>query len=380
MAQEVEPLVLVLLLGLVTDYSVFLMSAMRRELEKGEGVTAAARAAAARTVPVILAAGLIVAGGVAALVVGRLEFFQTFGPSLAITSLIALAVSITLIPAALALLGGRLFGGKMRASARAAETSGQGRRAGALTRRLTATRRVPRLAREAGTSRRSMLFARPERPAARGPGGCLRGAAPADTGHRPVAARPRLTFIRALPHDSEPRRAAAAAGEGFAPGIVSPTEILLERRGLGGKREELDRLEQLLSDPPGVAAVVGPREEAPDPRARFVSWTTGSAARFAVVLDEDPLGSRAIDRLHSLQERMPRLLAEAGLDPGTRVRYGGETALADETIDLMANDLARIALVALAVNFLLLALSCARWSRPCSSLPPVCWASRPRSA
>lgn len=189
-----------------------------------------------------------------------------------------------------------------------------------------------------------------------------------------------LTFIRALPHDSEPRRAAAAAGEGFAPGIVSPTEILLERRGLGGKREELDRLEQLLSDPPGVAAVVGPREEAPDPRARFVSWTTGSAARFAVVLDEDPLGSRAIDRLHSLQERMPRLLAEAGLDPGTRVRYGGETALADETIDLMANELARIALVALAVNFLLLALSCARWSRPCSSLPPVCWASRPRSA
>lgn len=113
-AQEVEPLVLVLLLGLVTDYSVFLMS--------------------------------LVAGGVAALVVGRLEFFQTFGPSLAITSLIALAVSITLIPAALALLGGRLFGGKMSASARAAETSGQGRSAGVLTRRLTATRRVPRLA------------------------------------------------------------------------------------------------------------------------------------------------------------------------------------------------------------------------------------------
>jgi RND superfamily putative drug exporter len=98
----------------VTDYSVFLMS--------------------------------LVAGGVAALVVGRLEFFQTFGPSLAITSLIALAVSITLIPAALALLGGRLFGGKMSASARAAETSGQGRSAGVLTRRLTATRRVPRLA------------------------------------------------------------------------------------------------------------------------------------------------------------------------------------------------------------------------------------------
>jgi len=165
-----------------------------------------------------------------------------------------------------------------------------------------------------------------------------------------------LTFIRSLPQDSEPRRAAAAAGEGFAPGIVSPTEILLEGPGIGEKREQLGRLERLLADEPGVADVVGPQDEAPAPPSRFVRWTTSSAARYAVVLDEDPLGSRAIDRLQSLQARMPKLLAEAGLDPGTRVGYGGETALADETIDLMASDLARIALVALAVNFLLLAL------------------------
>jgi putative drug exporter of the RND superfamily len=352
-AQEVEPLVLVLLLGLVTDYSVFLMSAMRRGLADGEGVTAAARAAAARTVPVILAAGLIVAGGVAALVVGRLEFFQTFGPSLAITSLVALAVAITLIPAAMALLGGRLFGGKTIA----ADAPRQDRRAGPLTRRLTATRRVPRLAREAGTSRRSVFFARvlSARPLA-----ALAVVFAVLLLLVPATGLSRLdlglTFIRALPPDSEPRRAAAAAGEGFAPGIVSPTEILLQGRGLGGKREELSRLEQLLADQPGVASVVGPREEAAAPRSRFVRWTTSSAARFGVVLDEDPLGSRAIDRLHSLQERMPRLLADAGIGAGTRVVYGGETALADETIDLMASDLARIALVALAVNFLLLAL------------------------
>jgi putative drug exporter of the RND superfamily len=266
-------------------------------------------------------------------------------------------VSITLIPAALALLGGRLFGGRRSTSARAAETAGQGRPAGALTRRLTATRRVPRLAREAGTSRRSMLVARilSARPLA-----ALAVAFAVVLLLVPATGLSRLdlglTFIRALPHDSEPRRAAAAAAKGFAPGIVSPTEILLEGQRLGERREELGRLEQLLGDQPGVAAVVGPREEPPAPRSRFVQWTTSSAVRVAVVFDEDPLGSRAIDRLHSLQKRMPRLLAEAGLDPGTRVGYGGETALADETIDLMASDLARIALVALAVNFLLLAL------------------------
>jgi putative drug exporter of the RND superfamily len=354
-AQEVEPLVLVLLLGLVTDYSVFLMSAMRRALADGKRPAAAAREGAARTVPVILAAGVIVAGGVAALALGRLEFFQTFGPSLAITSLVALAVSVTFVPAAMALFGPRLFGGNVGASA------GDARReppsTGPLTGRFTATRRVPRLADDAGTSPRSMFVARvlSARPLA-----ALAVIFAVLLLVLPATGLSRLdlglTFIRSLPHDSEPRRAAVAAAEGFAPGIVSPTEVLLERRGVGERREELGRLERLLAGQPGVAAVVGPREEAPVARFRLVTWTTSSAARFAVVLDDDPLGSTAIDRLHSLQERMPRLLAEAGLDAGTPARYGGETALADQTIDLMAGDLARIAVVALAVNFLLLAL------------------------
>jgi RND superfamily putative drug exporter len=353
-AQEIEPLVLVLLLGLVTDYSVFFMSAMRRGLEEGEDVTAAARAAAARTVPVVLAAGLIVAGGVAALVVGRLDFFQTFGPSLAITALVALAVSITLVPAALAVLGGRVFG-RSRESARAGEAPSEDGPAPRFTRGHTAMLRVPRLAHEAGSSRRSVLVARvlSARPLAALAVALsvllllvpATGLSQLDLG---------LSFVRSLPQDSEPRRAAAAAGEGFAPGIVSPTEVLLEGPGLGSRREELVRLEELLADQPGVSAVVGPREEAQIARPRGVSWTTDSAARYGVVFNEDPLGSTAIDHLRSLQERMPRLLGEAGVD--ARVGYGGETALADETVDLMVSDLGRIALVALAVNLLLLAI------------------------
>ena len=55
-------------------------------------------------------AGLIVAAGTGALVVGELGFFRAFGPGLAVTTLIALAVSITLVPALLALFGARLFG------------------------------------------------------------------------------------------------------------------------------------------------------------------------------------------------------------------------------------------------------------------------------
>jgi putative drug exporter of the RND superfamily len=356
-AQEVEPLVLVLLLGLVTDYSVFSMSAMRRGLEGGERVTAAARGATARTVPVVVAAGLIVAGGVAALVVGRLDFFQAFGPSLAITTLVALALSITLIPAALALFGERLFGGDVRGSAGDAGAPRETGPPPTFSRRFTAMRRVPRLAREARAPRRSVLFARvlSARPLA-----ALVAAFAVLLLLVPATGLSRLdlglSFVRALPEDSEPRRAASAAGEGFAPGIVSPTEILLEGPGLGSEREELVRLEGLLADQAGVAEVVGPREDSPAARFRSGVWTTDTAARYAVVFDDDPLGSRAIDHLRSLQERMPRLLGEAGVDPATRVGYGGETALADETVELMMSDLGRIALVALAVNLILLTL------------------------
>ena len=323
-AREVEPLVVVLLLGLVTDYSVFFMSAMRRGLEDGESRVRAARAAAARTLPLVVAAGLIVAFGVAALVVGRLDFFQAFGPSLAVTTLVGLVVSITFIPAAMAVVGQRLFGGRAR-------EAGSSRRGGSIARVMSA-RPVAVLT----VAFTLLLLAVP-----------ATGLADLKLG---------LSFIRALPPDSEPRRAAAAAGEGFAPGIVSPTEVVLQGPGIGRRREELSRLSRLLADEPGVAAVVGPSERMPPTISRALVSSSGAAARYAVVLDEDPLGSKAIDHLGSIQERMPRLLGEAGLGARTRVGYAGETALADETIDLMKADLARIAVVVLAVNLVLLAL------------------------
>jgi uncharacterized protein (DUF2267 family) len=74
------------------------------------------------------------------------------------------------------------------------------------------------------------------------------------------------------------------------------------------------------------------------------------------VLDRDPLGAPAINRLNALRARMPALLRQAGLPASTRVVYGGETALAGETVDRVMSDLWRVGLVALLVNLVLLAL------------------------
>ena len=103
--QEVEPLVVALTLGVVTDYAIFFLAAGRRQLAAGEERLEAARKSCRTVAPIVTTAGLIVVTGTAALVVGELEFFRAFGPALAITAAVALAVSVTFVPASLALLG-----------------------------------------------------------------------------------------------------------------------------------------------------------------------------------------------------------------------------------------------------------------------------------
>ena len=182
---EVEPIILVLLLGLVTDYAVFFLSESRRRLRLGESRLDAVRAATSRTLPIVFTAGLIVAAGTGALAVGELGFFRAFGPGLALTTLIALAVSMTLVPALLALFGRRLFGRDLRARGAVgpvphdvpdtwevervrrrahvdhpSPSGHQSRWRLALTRPLTAIARTRRLAELAQTSRWRIVIAR----------------------------------------------------------------------------------------------------------------------------------------------------------------------------------------------------------------------------
>ena len=80
----------------------------------------------------------------------------------------------------------------------------------------------------------------------------------------------------------------------------------------------------------------------------------GAGARLAVVFDSDPLGAPAIDSLDSLEQRMPSLIAQAGLDPPPQISFAGQTALAGETVDAVLDDLKLIGVVALLANLILL--------------------------
>ena len=106
---DLEPLLLVLLLGVTTDYSVFFLAGMRRRLEEGDARLPAARRATAEFTPIIVTAGLIVAAGAAALGAASLAVLRELGPGLALSVLIAMAVAVTLTPALIAIFGRLLF-------------------------------------------------------------------------------------------------------------------------------------------------------------------------------------------------------------------------------------------------------------------------------
>ncbi|MCW3010679.1 MAG: hypothetical protein JWO90_1083, partial [Solirubrobacterales bacterium] len=170
-----------------------------------------------------------------------------------------------------------------------------------------------------------------------------------------------ISFARALPAGSEPRQAADTAARGFRPGILAPTDVVLEGTGVGTRTAELDRLQAAIARSTGVVATLGPRQQqqaqAVDPRVPPVlANPEGNAARIVLVLRDDPTSARAISDLRALQERLPVLVRDAGLPPGTRLVVAGETALAADTVDAVVDDLVRIAIAVALVTLVLLAL------------------------
>lgn len=359
--EELEPLIVVLLLGIITDYSIFYLSSMRRSLSEGRMRLEAARATARSLTPIIVAAGLLVAGGTGALVVARIESFRALGPGMALTVLVGVVITTTFIPAVLAILGSYVFwptrvGGAERRQQRAERRQQRAeRRERTLERRGEITYRL--------ASRRFAIIVAVVTTLL---------LAISATGITQVGLG--FSIIRGLPDDHEVRRAAVAASEGFSPGIVSPTELLLIEQGITERRRALRRLQRLIEDHDGVAGVVGVREvvqlarfarrlqETQQPLGetdpaefveRFALSEGGDAARFLVILDSPPLRAPAIEKLRSLRRTLPDYAAEAGLG-SPEIGIAGDTAVARETISQTVGDLQRIAIAVSVVTIVLL--------------------------
>jgi RND superfamily putative drug exporter len=328
-SNQLRPLTAALLIGVVTDYCVLFFSGYRRQLDRGLHQHEAARRVVLSEGPIVAVAGVTVAAGTAALLVADFALFRAFGPALALTVLVGLLVSLTLVPALLAILGPRLFAPSRVSGGRALEHS-----AGRGTRWLARTL----------SGRRGAVV------------GLLLGLAVLAPATIPLAdMRLGVSFTTGLPADDPAQRGARVLEDTGVRGVTAPTEIILEGEGVAQQRESLRRFQATLTAQPGVAEVLGPAQSPIPEEYGIVFSQDGNAARFVVVFDSDPLAAPAVADLRLLQDRLDGLIADAGIEDVT-VGVTGQTALASELAVITRDNLERTLLAVLLVEFVILAL------------------------
>jgi RND superfamily putative drug exporter len=323
---EVEPVMVALLFGVVTDYALFYMSRFRARLRAGEAPQAAARETTAELTPLIIACGLAVAAGSAALAAADLGFLRAFGPGMALAVLVGLVVTITFLPAVLA-LGGRtlLWPGSRRARGPRAM------RTGWLDRLITIAVRKPR---------RTTL-------------GCLVVLGAMASGL--VWLEVGNPLIRGLPDSSEPRVAYEELSRSFAPGAVAPATLVVTDPAIASRRAELASFQDVLSAQPGVAGVIGPATNISGEPFGIVLSPGGDAARYVLIGEHDPLSADAVRLLRNLDARTGDLLEAVGLE-GARALFAGDTAITGELIDTAGDDLLVVVPLVLLVVAIVLAV------------------------
>ncbi len=233
--EEVEPVMVALLFGIVTDYTIFFISRFRGYIQDGTEAAEAAERTTADLLPTVFTAAISVAAASAVLVVAQLGFFRAFGPGTALAVLVALAVVTTFVPAVLALAGERiLWPGR------------SGRAARRRPRWLLTDGRIAHVAPSAA-HRASRVDGDAHRDAAdrAEPAGGEDGAC--------EHADQRAAF-----GFSDPRSARRRPGRASSPAQSRRPWFSSRARGSPSGRQELNALQSRLASRSNVAAVIGP--------------------------------------------------------------------------------------------------------------------------
>lgn len=325
--REVDPVIVALLFGVLTDYLVFFVADYRRHLQEGLSSCDAVREVTTELLPVISTAALMIAGATLTLLLSGVRFLSAFGPGMAVAVIVGAAVALTLIPAMLAIFGRVL----LWPSRPNPETSGT----------------HPK---ERGPRGRVVGFA------AHHPAivaiACLVLLLAAASGLRKLELG--NPIISGLPSSTDARQGYEVAAETLGPGVVGPTMLVLEEPGIGERQQQLASLQLALGRHRGVSGVIGPAMEAAASRTYGVLVSEdGNAARYVLVLGADPDGAEGTQILAGLEEDMPAMLEENGLATA-QVGMTGDTSIAAELNADTWRAFERVAPAALFVLLLLL--------------------------
>ncbi|HEX2391314.1 MAG TPA: MMPL family transporter [Solirubrobacterales bacterium] len=341
--REVDPVIVALLFGVMTDYLVFFVSGYRRRLEEGAAPRQAVIAVTAELLPVIATAGLMIAGATLTLLISGVHFLSAFGPGMAVAVLIGALVALTFVPAALAVFGRALLWPRApRARSDKEEAGGSAASGDGAT---------PHPARaETGTPRGRLVGFAAHHPALVTVL-CLLVLGAAASGLRMLEIGNPL--LRGLPESTSPRRGYDVAAASLGPGVLGPTMLVLEGRGVAYRSAALAELQTALGEADGVAGVVGPADQPLRQPYGIVKAASGNAARYVLVLDADPEGAAAANTLAELEADLPGMLERSGLGYVT-VGITGDTTIAAELGEGTWRAFERVAPAALAVLLLLL--------------------------
>jgi RND superfamily putative drug exporter len=367
---EVLPVVLVVAIGIATDYALFPMTAWRRGVLSGTDPRDAVHDSICGTSPVVLTAGITTALGATSLHVAKTGFVAAFAPALVVAVSVAMIVGLLLVPALFA-----MFGSHMAWPRQTASIHERGRWAyrlvGGLERRWVAVTLV------------SISIA-------------LLVAVGSQARSTPMG----FNIVTGLPADDEISIGAQDAARGFAAGILSPTLLVIDGERLDRRPSQLNEFAAAAASLDGVAGVLGPdvlrttieraglgdevarlelelfgpdetgsSDDAPSTdepirsadevqatATRGVLVTSdGAHARLVLVLDADAYSGTASRALNELRPELARELAQAGLGDAT-LRIAGDTAVVERVVEQLDRDLLRIAAILIPFELLVLLL------------------------
>jgi putative drug exporter of the RND superfamily len=324
--REVDPVIVALLFGILTDYLVFFASDYRRHLREGASSCEAVREVTTELLPVIATAALMIAGAALTLLLSGVRFLSAFGPGLAVAVLVGAAVALTFVPAMLAIFG-RLL---LWPNSPAPKAGGHPKERGPRGRMVGFAARHPAIV---------AIF-------------CLLVLVAAASGLRNLEIG--NPIIRGLPDSTEARQGYDVAADTLGPGVLGPTMLVLEEPGIGERAAQLTSLQLALREQDGIAGVVGPAMEPESERPYGVLVAeSGDAARYVLVLGADPDGAEGIRILSDLEDDLPALLERHDL-ADAEVGITGDTTIASELNDDTWSAFARVTPAALLVLLVLL--------------------------
>lgn len=294
-------------LGVGIDYALFIVSRHRRGLKRGLGVTEAAQEAVVTTGRAVVFAGGTVCMALLGMLILRLSFLNGVAVASALTVLLTVAASVTLLPALLALIGDRALSRRERRAL--AEHGPRPEPPAGLAARWSAfVERHPRVL-GAFAAVVMIVLALPALTLHLGT---------SDQGNGPAKATTRQAYDLLAGGGSQ----AGGTGGGFGPGTNGPLTLVATTDG-AQSRLALDRLPGILRDTPGVASV-SPVE------------LSGGTGMITVVPDsapQDRATSHLVDRLRH------EVLPEAEKGGGLKVYVGGPTASYDDFADVVIGKL-----------------------------------------